>query len=318
MSTRFRRGPSRAAREAGATIALPGSAADRWIDVRSRVARGSRKRREDQTASTEGRRKQRIGLRRLLGLAVFLPLASRAPLYGRLFWELVRDDRTPVGRKALLAGALGYLVLGRDLIPDDLPVIGGLDDLVVVVLRWTCSSTASPSRPAVRCRAIRRAGATIALPGSAADRGIDVRSRVARGSRKPREDQTAPIEGRRKQRIGLRRLLGVAVFLPLASRAPLYATPVLGADPRRPDAGRAEGAPGRCPGVPRARTGPDPRRPPGHRRPGRPRGRGPGRGRVPRRRPRRTSWTRSWTSWASTRGRSATTSRESGASRRAC
>ena len=29
---------------------------------------------------------------------------------------------------------LGYLVVGRDLIPDDLPVIGGLDDLIVVVL----------------------------------------------------------------------------------------------------------------------------------------------------------------------------------------
>ena len=98
------------------------------------MARASRKPREDQTASTEGRRKQRIGLRRLLGLAVLLPLASRAPLYGRLIWELVRDDRTPAGRKALLAGALGYLVLGRDLVPDDLPVIGGLDDLVVVVL----------------------------------------------------------------------------------------------------------------------------------------------------------------------------------------
>ena len=34
----------------------------------------------------------------------------------------------------LLAGAAGYLVLGRDLIPDDTPIIGGLDDLVVVVL----------------------------------------------------------------------------------------------------------------------------------------------------------------------------------------
>jgi uncharacterized membrane protein YkvA (DUF1232 family) len=98
------------------------------------VARGSRDRREQRTAGTEGRRKQRIGLRRLLGLAAFLPIASRAPLYGRLFWELVRDDRTPVGRKALLAGALGYLVLGRDLVPDDLPVLGGLDDLVIVVL----------------------------------------------------------------------------------------------------------------------------------------------------------------------------------------
>src|SRR4051794_41886129 len=44
------------------------------------------------------------------------------------------DERTPVPRKALLAGALGYLVLGRDLIPDDVPILGGLDDLVVVVL----------------------------------------------------------------------------------------------------------------------------------------------------------------------------------------
>ena len=49
-------------------------------------------------------------------------------------WDLVRDERTPTGRKALLAGALGYLVLGRDLVPDDMPVIGGLDDLVVVIL----------------------------------------------------------------------------------------------------------------------------------------------------------------------------------------
>jgi uncharacterized membrane protein YkvA (DUF1232 family) len=81
-----------------------------------------------------GRRNQRIGLRRLLGWAAFLPLASRAPLYSRLFFELVRDNRTPAGRKALLAGALGYLLLGRDLVPDDLPLVGGLDDLVVVVL----------------------------------------------------------------------------------------------------------------------------------------------------------------------------------------
>ena len=47
---------------------------------------------------------------------------------------LVRDDRTPAARKAVLAAAAGYLVLGRDLIPDDIPIIGGLDDLVVVVL----------------------------------------------------------------------------------------------------------------------------------------------------------------------------------------
>jgi uncharacterized membrane protein YkvA (DUF1232 family) len=64
----------------------------------------------------------------------FLPLASRAPSYTLLLWALVRDDRTPRSRKALLAGALGYLVVGRDIIPDDIPLLGGLDDLVVLVL----------------------------------------------------------------------------------------------------------------------------------------------------------------------------------------
>jgi uncharacterized membrane protein YkvA (DUF1232 family) len=97
------------------------------------VARAPRRDREDND-SAQGRRRTRVGLRRLIGLAAFLPLASRAPLYGRLFLELIRDERTPVGRKALLAVALGYLVVGRDIVPDDVPVIGGLDDLVVVVL----------------------------------------------------------------------------------------------------------------------------------------------------------------------------------------
>jgi uncharacterized membrane protein YkvA (DUF1232 family) len=73
-------------------------------------------------------------VRRFLGLTAFLPLASRAPSYARLIFALLRDERTPLGRKAVLAGAAGYLILGRDIVPDDLPIIGGLDDLVVVVL----------------------------------------------------------------------------------------------------------------------------------------------------------------------------------------
>jgi uncharacterized membrane protein YkvA (DUF1232 family) len=76
----------------------------------------------------------RAGFGRALSLLAFLPIASRVPMYTRLITSLVMDDRMPAGRKALLAGAAGYLVLGRDLIPDDLPIIGGLDDLVVVIL----------------------------------------------------------------------------------------------------------------------------------------------------------------------------------------
>ena len=88
------------------------------------------------TPATTGRTRTNTspGMRRFLKWLAVLPVASRAPSYTRLIWELIRDDRTPASRKALLAGALGYLVIGRDIIPDDIPVLGGLDDLVVVVL----------------------------------------------------------------------------------------------------------------------------------------------------------------------------------------
>jgi len=56
------------------------------------------------------------------------------PMYARLIWALVTDERIPASRKAVLAGAAGYVLLGRDLIPDDIPILGGLDDLAVVVL----------------------------------------------------------------------------------------------------------------------------------------------------------------------------------------
>jgi len=88
----------------------------------------SRKGRRSRGRSTGG------GLRRVLGMAALLPLASRAPLYARLVWALVVDARTPASGKAVLAGALGYVLLGRDLVPDDIPLVGGLDDLVVVAI----------------------------------------------------------------------------------------------------------------------------------------------------------------------------------------
>jgi uncharacterized membrane protein YkvA (DUF1232 family) len=82
----------------------------------------------------KSRRRGPSALGRAFGLMAFLPLASRAPIYARLMLALVADQRMPAARKALLAGAAGYLLLGRDLVPDQIPVLGGLDDLVVVVL----------------------------------------------------------------------------------------------------------------------------------------------------------------------------------------
>ena len=85
----------------------------------------------------QDRKRRRRGpglLGRALGIMAFLPLASRAPIYARLIFALALDERMPASRKAMLLGAAGYLIVGRDLIPDEVPILGGLDDLVVVVL----------------------------------------------------------------------------------------------------------------------------------------------------------------------------------------
>jgi uncharacterized membrane protein YkvA (DUF1232 family) len=71
---------------------------------------------------------------RALRWLAFVPVASRVPTYARLVWALVADGRVPAAQKAVLACAAGYVLVGRDLIPDDIPVLGGIDDLAVVVL----------------------------------------------------------------------------------------------------------------------------------------------------------------------------------------
>jgi len=51
-----------------------------------------------------------------------------------LFRRLLGDARVPRRHKLLLAGVVGYLAMPFDLIPDFIPVLGQLDDAVVVVL----------------------------------------------------------------------------------------------------------------------------------------------------------------------------------------
>jgi uncharacterized membrane protein YkvA (DUF1232 family) len=89
---------------------------------------------EKEASGRRNKNRRGPGLRRMIAAAAFMPLAARAPLYARLLWSLIKDERTPAGRKAMLAGALGYIVLGRDIVPDWIPILGQLDDLVVVAL----------------------------------------------------------------------------------------------------------------------------------------------------------------------------------------
>ena len=61
-------------------------------------------------------------------------LIWKLPMYARVIWGLVRDPRTPIHLKGLLAAALVYLVMPFDLIPDAIPIIGQADDLTVLML----------------------------------------------------------------------------------------------------------------------------------------------------------------------------------------
>ena len=71
---------------------------------------------------------------RTITLLALLPIAARLPLYSRIMAGLLRDPRVPASRKALLAAAVGYVVSPIDIIPDRIPLLGGLDDLVVAAL----------------------------------------------------------------------------------------------------------------------------------------------------------------------------------------
>jgi uncharacterized membrane protein YkvA (DUF1232 family) len=64
----------------------------------------------------------------------FLPVASRVPMYSKLIWTLVKDPRVPASRKAIIVAAAGYVLVGRNPFSDEIPVLGQIDDVIVVVL----------------------------------------------------------------------------------------------------------------------------------------------------------------------------------------
>lgn len=71
---------------------------------------------------------------RTITLLALLPIAARLPLHARIMAGLLGDPRVPASRKALLAAAVGYVVAPVDIIPDRIPLLGVLDDLVVAAL----------------------------------------------------------------------------------------------------------------------------------------------------------------------------------------
>jgi uncharacterized membrane protein YkvA (DUF1232 family) len=61
-------------------------------------------------------------------------LVRRVPAYARLAWRLGRDPLLSRSRRTAVLGAAGYLISPIDLIPGMIPVLGQLDDLLILVI----------------------------------------------------------------------------------------------------------------------------------------------------------------------------------------
>lgn len=81
------------------------------------------------------------------------PVLPRPTVWGaffgraRLAWRLIREPQVPLWRKAIPLLALVYVLSPLDFIPDALPLIGELDDLMLLVLALECFVRVCPREP---------------------------------------------------------------------------------------------------------------------------------------------------------------------------
>jgi len=73
-----------------------------------------------------------------------------------LLYYVLRNPATPKADRTKIIGALGYLILPMDLIPDLLPAVGYTDDLAA--LMWALYSVAKNVTPEVKIQAREKLG----------------------------------------------------------------------------------------------------------------------------------------------------------------
>ncbi|MDB4878013.1 MAG: hypothetical protein JWM41_4459 [Gemmatimonadetes bacterium] len=95
--------------------------------ARAGAGAGSARRRPAAESPAEGT--PRTGAKRTV-----IYYIKQLPQYMRLLGGLLGDRRVSMVDKLLVAGALAYIVMPIDLIPDFIPFFGEIDDLFVLVL----------------------------------------------------------------------------------------------------------------------------------------------------------------------------------------
>lgn len=79
-------------------------------------------------------------------------LASRLKAEFAFYQRLQKHPQTPKLAKALLWLAIGYVLMPFDLIPDFLPVIGQLDELVIIPTLLYFALKLTPPEIILACR----------------------------------------------------------------------------------------------------------------------------------------------------------------------
>ena len=59
-------------------------------------------------------------------------IGAQGVYYALILYYVLIDDETPVKQKAIILGALGYLILPLDLVPDLVPILGFSDDIAAL------------------------------------------------------------------------------------------------------------------------------------------------------------------------------------------
>jgi uncharacterized membrane protein YkvA (DUF1232 family) len=82
-------------------------------------------------------------------------IAAQLKAEFEFYRRLQKHPQTPVLAKALLWLAIGYLLMPFDLIPDFLPVIGQLDELVIIPLLLYFALKLTPPDVIAACKGER-------------------------------------------------------------------------------------------------------------------------------------------------------------------